>query len=177
MGTATIDSPLQAEPVRGPVYIALNTASPVPGLIVILPPPVGVRLDGQVDIGTFGTRNTFPLNPDLPVRSFTLQFDGGRADSLIIVNRDLCADDADRTMELHLVAYNGKEASFSQGLATPGCDPTARVSIRRKGRRATLVARMRAARVGPGITEFTLKLPRRWRAARRAPRCSRTAPG
>jgi hypothetical protein len=160
VGTAIIDSPLQAQPVRGPVYIALNSASPLPGLIVILPPPVGVRLDGEVDISPLGVRNTFPLNPDLPVRSFTLQFDGGRPDSLIIVNRDLCAADADRDIKVHLVAHNGKESTFSQELATPGCDPTAKVSIRRKGRRATLVARMRAARVGPGITRFALKLPK-----------------
>ena len=53
-------------------------------------------------------------------------------------------------MEVSLVAYNGKESAFSQELATPGCDPIAKVTIRRKGRRATLVARMRAARVGPG---------------------------
>jgi hypothetical protein len=169
VGTAIIDSPLQPAPVRGPVYIAFNNPGPVPGLMVILPPPVGVRLDGQVDIGTFGTRNTFPLNPDLPVRSFTLQFDGGRPDSLIIVNRDLCADDADRTIELHLVAHNGKEATFSQELATPGCDPRARVSIRRSGRRATLVARMRAAKVGPGITQFSLRLPKTLTRGKRRP--------
>ena len=46
VGTAIIDSPLQAVPVRGPVYIAFNTPAALPGLIVMLPPPVGVRLDG-----------------------------------------------------------------------------------------------------------------------------------
>jgi hypothetical protein len=63
-------------------------------------------------------------------------------------------------MEVHLVAHNGKESTFSQELATPGCDPTAKFTIRRKGHRATLVARMRAARVGPGITQFALRLPK-----------------
>jgi hypothetical protein len=58
------------------------------------------------------------------------------------------------------VAHNGKEASFERTLATPGCDPRAKISIRRKGRRATLVARMRAAREGPGLEQFTLKLPK-----------------
>jgi hypothetical protein len=160
VGTAIIDSPLQPQPVRGPVYLAYNTPSALPGLVVILPPPVGVRLDGVVDIGAAGIRNTFASNPDLPVRSFTLSLDGNRPDGALSLNRDLCADNADRTMEVHLVAYNGKEASFSKELATPGCDPTATFSIRRRGRRATLVARMHAARVGPGITQFVLKLPR-----------------
>jgi hypothetical protein len=160
VGTAIIDSPLQPAPVRGPVYFAYNSDNLLPGLIVILPPPVGVRLDGLVDQSAAGSRNTFAGNPDLPVRSFTLNIDGDTPDGLLVLGRDLCADDTDRTMEVHLVAHNGKETSFSQELATPGCDPTAGITIRRKGRRATLVARMRAARVGPGITQFTLRLPK-----------------
>ena len=162
VGTAIIDSPLQPAPVRGPVYIAFNTDNPtgLPGLMVILPAPVGVRLDGVVEAGTFGTKNTFASNPDLPVRSFTLEFEGGRPDSALTLNQDLCADATDRTMEVHLVAHNGKELSFEQELTTPGCDPRASFSLRRKGRRATLVARLRATRVGPGITQFGLRLPK-----------------
>ena len=159
IGTARIDSPLQPAPVDGPVYLAFNSDSPLPGLVVLLPPPVGVRLDGQVDVGPNGMTNTFASNPDLPVRSFTLSLDGG-ADGPLQLIRNLCAGDTDRTMEVKLFAHNGKESSFSQEIATPGCDPTARVSIRRRGRRATLVARMRAARVGPGITQFALRLPK-----------------
>jgi hypothetical protein len=160
VGTAIIDSPLQPQPVRGPVYIAYNSDNQLPGLVVILPPPVGVRLDGLVDLSIAGSRNTFASNPDLPVRSFTLNIDGDRPDGLLRLAKDLCADDTDRTMTVHLVAHNGKESTFEQELATPGCDPTAKVTIRRKGRRATLVARLRAARVGPGITQFALTLPK-----------------
>jgi hypothetical protein len=160
VGTAIIDSPLQAQPVRGPVYLAYNSDNQLPGLVVMLPPPVGVRLDGLVDLTTAGSRNTFASNPDLPVRTFTLAIDGNRPDGLLKLYGDLCADNADRTMEVKLVAQNGKESSFSQELATPGCDPTAKFTIRRRGHRATLVARMRAAKVGPGITRFALKLPK-----------------
>jgi hypothetical protein len=160
VGTATIDSPLQPAPVRGPVYVAFNTANALPGLIVMLPPPVGVRLDGVVDPITAGTRNTFAANPDLPVRSFTLAFEGGRPDSALVLTQDLCAEGTDRTMSVKLIAHNGKQAAFEQELATPGCDPRASVSIRRKGRKATLVARLRAAVKGPGITSFALKLPK-----------------
>ena len=162
VGTAIIDSPLQPQPVRGPVYIAFNLDNPtgLPGLIVILPPPVGVRLDGLVEPGTFGTKNTFASNPDLPVRSFTLQFDGGRPDAALTLNQDLCTPGTDRTMEVHLVAHNGRELSFSQELATPACDPTARFTIRRKGKRATLVARLRAGQGAPGLEQFTLRLPK-----------------
>jgi hypothetical protein len=166
VGTATIDSPLQATPVRGPVYIAYNTSGALPGLIVMLPPPVGVRLDGVVDLLVNKTQNTFASNPDLPVRSFTLSFDGGRPDSALVLTQDLCAEGTDFTMNVKLVAHNGKESTFSQELATPGCDPRATVSVRRRGKLATVVAKVTAARGGPGVTGVTLRLPKSLRRGR-----------
>jgi len=50
--------------------------------------------------------------------------------------------------------------SFAQELATPGCDPRASVAVRRKGRRAKLVAKLTAAAKGPGITSFGIRLPK-----------------
>jgi hypothetical protein len=169
VGTATIDSPLQAAPVRGPVYIAFNTPAALPGLLILLPAPVSVRLDGVVDSGTFGTRNTFASNPDLPVRSFTLEFEGGRADALLTIVQDLCAEGTDTTMDVKLTAHNGTQVQFEQPLATPGCDPRAKVSIRRRGLRASLVARLKAAREGPGITSFALRLPKTLRRGKLRP--------
>jgi hypothetical protein len=160
VGTATIDSPLQATPVKGPVYIAFNTPAPLPGLLILLPAPVSVRLDGAVDSGTFGTRNTFAANPDLPVRSFKLEFEGGRPDALLALTQDLCAKGTDLTMSVKLTAYNGKESAFEQELATPGCDPRASVSVKRRGKLANLVAKVTAARGGPGVTGITVKLPK-----------------
>jgi hypothetical protein len=160
VGTATIDSPLQATPVKGPVYIAFNTPAVLPGLLILLPAPVSVRLDGAVDSGTFGTRNTFAANPDLPVRSFKLEFDGGRPDALLALTQDLCAEGSDLTMSVKLTAYNGKESAFEHELATPGCDPRASVSVKRRGKLANLVAKVTAARGGPGVTGITVKLPK-----------------
>jgi hypothetical protein len=169
VGTATIDSPLQPQPVRGPVYVAFNTDAPLPGLIVMLPAPVSVRLDALVEPIPLGTRNTFASNPDLPVRSFTLAFEGDRSDAALALVQDLCAEGSDLTMSVKLVAHNGKESSFEQELATPGCDPRAAISIRRKGRKATLVARLKAAVKGPSITSFTLKLPKTLRRGKARP--------
>ena len=107
-----VDEAGQAQPVRGPVYLAFNTANPLPGLIVILPPPVGVRLDGQVDPITAGTRNTFASNPDLPVRSFTLSFEGNRPDAALRLTQGLCIPGTDLTMSVKLTAYNGKVSQF-----------------------------------------------------------------
>jgi hypothetical protein len=169
VGTALIDSPLQASPVRGPVYLALNTPAPLPGLMVILPPPVGVRADAVVETGTFGTKNIFPSNPDLPLRSFTLSFDGG-PESTLVLTKDLCDPKTDTTIQVSLTAHSGKKADFRSQLATPGCDPRARLSIRRRGRKATLVARLTAAREGPSITSASVALPKGLRRGRSRPR-------
>jgi hypothetical protein len=160
VGTAIIDSPLQPKPVRGPVYIAFNTNAALPGLVVMLPAPVGVRLDGVVDVGAAGIKNTFAGNPDLPVRTFTLALAATGTSSALRLTKDLCAGSTDRNMTVSLLAHNGKTATFKQELATPGCDPVATVAIRRKGRRAKLVLRMKAGRDGPGLTGFTMKLPK-----------------
>ena len=169
VGTAIIDSPLQSRPVRGPVFLALNTPSPLPGLMVILPQPVGVRLDGVTELGSFGTRNVFPSNPDLPVRSFTLEFDSA-PDSLLQLTRDLCDRKTDTNMDVTLVSHSGKRVELRQPLATPGCDPRARAAIRRRGARARLTARLSAAREGPAITSATLVLPKGLRRGTARPR-------
>jgi len=120
-----------------------------------------------VDLLVNKTQNTFASNPDLPVRSFTLSFDGGRPDSALVLTQDLCAEGTDLTMHVKLTAYNGKESAFAQELATPGCDPRAKVSVRRRGKLATVVARVTAARDGPGVTGVTLRLPKSLRRGKR----------
>jgi hypothetical protein len=173
VGTAIIDSPLQPQPVRGPVYIAFNTDALFPGLLVLLPAPVSVRLDGVVEpLPALGTQNTFASNPDLPVRSFTLEFEGGRPDALLTLQQDLCGLRTDTSMSVRLVAHNGKVSQFDQELATPGCDPLAKVAIRRnrnKPRQVRLIAKLRRARDGQGITKFDLRLPKTLRGGKTRP--------
>ena len=119
VGTAIIDSPLQPQPVRGPVYIAFNTDAPLPGLVVILPAPVGVRLDSAIEISAAGIKNTFAGNPDLPVGLHARSRPGRGPGGALSLNRDLCDEDTDRTMSVTLFAHNGKLVSFERELATP----------------------------------------------------------
>ena len=135
---------------------------------MLLPAPVGVRLDATIELGDFGLRNTFASNPDLPVRSFTLQFDGGPNGPLKLTD-DLCADTSDPTIDVNLLSHSGKRSQFKTRLATPGCDPRASGAIRRRGRRAKLVSRLTAAREGPGMTRATLRLPKTLRSGKRRP--------
>ena len=113
----------------------------------MLPPPVGVRLDGAVDLLVNKTQNTFASNPDLPVRSFTLSFDGGRPDSALVLTQDLCAEGTDFTMSVKLVAHNGKESTFDAGAGHARLRP-ARDGLREAARQARHArgARERGAR-------------------------------
>ena len=168
VGTAIIDSPLQAAPVRGPVHLAYTTSSPVPGLLVYLPPPVGLRLDAEVQPGA-GLRNIFPSNPDLPLRSFTLAIDGG-PQGLLELAQDLCAPNTATSIKVKLTAHSGRTRELTQELATPGCDPLAKVIVRKRGRYFTVAAVLRAARNGPGITAAKLTLPKGLVRGKRPPR-------
>jgi hypothetical protein len=169
VGTAVIESPLQAKPVSGPVYLAYNTAAALPGLMVVLPPPVGLRIDGTIESTASGLKNTFPSNPDLPLTSFTLAFGGGATGAVQLAS-DLCAPSTPTALAVRLTAHNGKVRTFTQELATPGCDPFATVKLTKHKRRYTLSAVLTAARRGPALTAARLSLPKALRAGKRSPR-------
>jgi hypothetical protein len=169
VGTAIIDSPLQAEPVRGAVFLAYNTPASLPGLIVLLPPPVDLRIDGLTEFGSFGLRNIFPTNPDLPLRSFRLDFPGG-PEGILELSRDLCDERTPTALTVKLTSHSGRVREFPQELATPGCDPRAKITLTKRGRRYTLAAVLQAARRGPDLTSAKLGLPKSLKRGRRAPR-------
>jgi hypothetical protein len=165
VGTAIIDSPLQAEPVSGPVYLAFNSGAALPGLVIMLPPPVDLRIDGFIDLTPTGLRNTFPSNPDLPLRSFRLDFDGGAAGALQLA-RDLCAPDTPVDLDVTLTSHSGKTRQFKQELATPGCDALVKVHLTKQRRGFTLAAVLRAPRRGPALTAARVTLPKSLRRGR-----------
>ncbi|MGH2798803.1 MAG: hypothetical protein ACRDM0_14270, partial [Thermoleophilaceae bacterium] len=69
-----------------------------------------------------------------------------------------------------LTSHSGRVREFSQDLATPGCDPRARITLRKNGRRYTLAAVLEAARRGPDIRSAKLGLPKPLKRGRRTPR-------
>ena len=168
MGTAIIDSPLQAEPVRGPVYLAFSTprrAAGAAGLPAAAGGPAH-RRHGRID--PTGVRNTFPANPDLPLRSFTLAIDGGSG-GLLQLGQDLCGPTtADRDQGQADLALRQACREFKQELVDAGLRPAARTcsAVKRgkfftRGRRAAL-GRAR----GPAITSAPPGAARRaWCAA------------
>jgi hypothetical protein len=171
IGTATADSPLQAQPVRGPVYLYERPGG-LPGLLIEVPPPVGLRLAGETTQTAAGLTNIIDNSPDLPLRSFALQIDATEDLGLLRASRDLCAANTDTRATGVLTAHSGKQVRFTTQFATPGCDPRASVRIRRRGRRAALAGTLTAAREGPPITGARLTLPRALRGSRRTLRAS-----
>jgi hypothetical protein len=169
VGTATIASPLQAEPVSGPVYLAFNSDASLPGLVIKLPPPVDLRVDGMITATPSGLRNTFASNPDLPLNSFKLEFEGGPTGPLKL-SKDLCDPGTAVDIDVNLTAHSGKTRQFKQELATPGCDPLASVRITRRKRTFTLAAVLKAARRGPDMTAARVTLPKALRRGKRRPR-------
>jgi hypothetical protein len=165
VGTAIIQSPLQSAPVAGPVYLAYNTPAALPGLMIVLPPPVGLRIDGTIESTAQGLENTFPSNPDLPLTSFELRFGGGPTGA-VQLGADLCAPSTPTTLSVKLTAHNGKVSQFKQPLATPGCDPYATAKLTRHRKRYTLAAVLTAARRGPDLTGARLTLPKSLRAGK-----------
>jgi hypothetical protein len=83
---------------------------------------------------------------------------------------DLCAPSTPTAMAVKLTAHNGKVRTFTQELATPGCDPFASVKLTKHARGYTLAAVLTAARRGPALTAARLSLPKALRSGKRRPR-------
>jgi hypothetical protein len=121
-----------------------------------------------VELGSFGGRTIFPTNPDLPPRSFRLEFPGG-ANGILRLSRDLCDARTPTAMTVKLTSHSGGVREFQQELATPGCDPRARITLTKRARRYTLAAALLAARRGPDLRSAKLGLPKSLERGRRAP--------
>ena len=163
VGTAIIDSPLQAQPVRGPVYIAFNLDNPLgfPGLMVILPPPVGraARRSG----GARHVRHEEHVRLEPRPAGAELHAGVRRRPPRTRPSRSTrtsARQAPTRRWRSTSVAHNGKELSFSQELATPACDPTAKFTIRRKRTGRRWWPASAPARAHRGSKQFTLRLPK-----------------
>ncbi len=94
VGTAVAASPLQSQPLTGPVALvnAGNGPGGLPDIGLDLRGALGLKLKGTVAL-TADARNvvTFSGLPDIPISEFTLTFAGG-PDGITFATKDLCAD-------------------------------------------------------------------------------------
>ena len=131
-GTATADTPLLRDPLRGTVYFVRN-GHPIPDLFIALRGEVDFNLVGQITIPDGKRlRTTFATAPDVPIRSFTLRLLGGRNTASIGAVRNLCSRASRRQKaEVDYIGHNGKIRQVDQALKVAGCGRSHRRHRRR----------------------------------------------
>lgn len=90
VGSAVAGSPLQAQPLVGPVALVKPATPGLPDLGLDLRGALALKLKGTIGVNA-ETRNivTFDGLPDIPISNFTLTFGGG-PNGLNTATRDLC---------------------------------------------------------------------------------------
>jgi hypothetical protein len=121
-GFAKAETPLLDQPLEGPVYLRASTHE-LPDLVAVLSGQIDVVLDGRVDSVHGRIRNTFEVVPDAPVKTFTLEMQGG-AKGLLVNSTNLCAQ-----VNRASVNFSGQNGKLSHA------KPPLRTSCKKKAKR------------------------------------------
>ena len=118
-GHASAATPLLAEPMRGPVYLATGYGHALPDLVTVLHGR-GVRivLDGRIDSRHERIRATFSGIPDAPVSKFVMTLDGGRR-SILVNERNLCT--SNEAASASFVAQDQSGIRLRPPVVDPSC--------------------------------------------------------
>lgn len=154
VGSARAASPLQSEPLTGPVALITPPIGGLPVLGLDLRGALALKLKGAIGIDTTNLdslRNqvTFDNLPDIPISDFSLTFDGG-AGGLNLATRDACAkpplgfntsflshaggtSDARTAATATCKSSGGKKPSAKVRLKVPksGGDPSLKLKLKR----------------------------------------------
>jgi len=129
VGTATAVTPVLDQPLSGPVYFIKNirvdpkTGRPIrtlPTLAIVLQGG-GVQLVLRATTAVVDGKlvTTFGKIPDTPVRSFTLNLNGGKEGILVITGAGVC--NATQLADLTMDAQNGRVVADDVTIATSAC--------------------------------------------------------
>jgi hypothetical protein len=158
VGSAVARTPLLADPLTGPVSLAMQAGQPLPGLRLDLAGAATLSLTGTVSGNPLRTQ--FAGIPDVPLERFQLTFDAARS---LAAQKDFCRGPQPRLLA-ELTGHNGAVARLNEPLTVTGCaKPAVTLSVR--GRRLTL--RVAAVR-GLPLRRVRLTLPRGLRLQRAA---------
>jgi hypothetical protein len=131
LGSATAETPLLDEPLKGRVYLR-SSSHKLPDLVADLRGQIGqVVLDGRIDSVRARIRTDFESVPDVPVSKFVLRLTGGRK-GLLTNTEDLCR--ATQRAKVLMVGQNGRRAKRLTKLQLP-CGSKARHSRHARHRR------------------------------------------
>lgn len=104
-GQAEAKSPLLDNKLKGPVYL-VSSSDKLPNLVANLRGQVNIQLRGVISSKNGGLKTVFPTVPDVPVKKFILNMQGGKK-SLLVNSTNTCKKK--QTAVLNLKAQNGKK--------------------------------------------------------------------
>jgi hypothetical protein len=117
-GHAEAKTPLLSNPLKGPVYL-VSSNHKLPDLVADLRGQVNIQLHGVISSKHGGMKTVFNSLPDVPVRKFVLNMEGGKK-SLLINSTNLCKGRLSSVMSLK--AQNGKKVKDNKlPLKVKGC--------------------------------------------------------
>ncbi len=104
-GHAEAKTPLLSNKLKGPVYL-VSSNHKLPDLVADLRGQVNIQLHGVISSKRGGIKTVFNRLPDVPVKKFILNMDGGKK-SLLVNSTNLCK--GKQTSVLNIKAQNGKQ--------------------------------------------------------------------
>ncbi len=117
-GNAEAKSPLLDQKLKGPVYL-VSSNDKLPNLVADLRGQVNIQLRGVISSKRGGLKTVFPEVPDLPVKKFILNMQGGKK-SLLVNSTNTCAKK--QKAVLNLKGQNGKKVKNNKyGLRISSC--------------------------------------------------------
>lgn len=117
-GHAEAITPLLSDPLKGAVYL-VSSNDKLPNLVADLRGQVDIQLRGVISSKNGGLKTVFPETPDLPVKKFILNMQGGKK-SLLVNSTNTCAKK--QTAVLNLKGQNGKQVKNNKyGLNISSC--------------------------------------------------------
>ncbi len=131
-GFARAETPLLDHPLEGPVLLR-SSQHELPDLVAALGGQIDVVLDGHIDSAGGRIRNTFEVVPDAPVRSFTLEMEGGDK-GLLVNSTDICGHPKAHHALAYFAGQNGKLSS-SEPVLEASCKKAKKKGKRRRRHR------------------------------------------
>jgi hypothetical protein len=104
-GHAEAKTPLLSNPLKGPVYL-VSSNHELPDLVADLRGQVNIQLHGVISSKHGGLKTVFNPVPDVPVKKFTLNMEGGKK-SLLVNSTNTCK--GKQTAVLNIKGQNGKK--------------------------------------------------------------------
>jgi hypothetical protein len=104
-GHAEAITPLLSDPLKGAVYL-VSSNDKLPNLVADLRGQVDIQLRGVISSKNGGLKTVFPETPDVPVKKFILNMQGGKK-SLLVNSTNTCKEK--QTAILNIKGQNGKQ--------------------------------------------------------------------